>query len=146
MWLELEIERLDGDIEVLEAGEVTLGGRDGGIGNELIIECRCTFASRHEADPAGAVGGPGHQATAEKTLDIDGDIIFFLAQAFAPAPDFRDAAGGSPAFAGILDDMAQAGMALEDLLEGIVHDPIDLRSRKAAFEAGQHRQCLDDIA
>jgi hypothetical protein len=143
---ELEIEGLDGDVEVLEAGEVTLGGGNGAIGDELGVHGLGAFAGGHEADPARAVGGPRHKAAAEQALEIDGDVVVLRAQLFAPAPDLRDALGVGPPFARVGNDLPQAGMALKDFAEGVVDDPVDLRIRPAALESGQDRQCLDDIA
>jgi len=143
---ELEVEGLDGDVEVLEAGEVALGGGDGGVGDVFVIERAGAFAGGFQADAAGAAGGPGHQGAAEEALEVDGDVVLFVAELAAPAPDFGEAHGRGPAFAGVKDGLAQAGMALEDFGEGVVDDPVDLGGRPAALESGEDGQRLDDVA
>ena len=51
---ELEVERLDGNVEVLEAGEVALGGRDGRVGDVFVIDGAGAFAGGEQAESARA--------------------------------------------------------------------------------------------
>ncbi len=75
---------------MLEAGEVTLGGGDGGVGDVLVVDGPGALAGGEQAEAARAVGGPSHQRAAEKALQVDGDVVLLGAQHFAPAPDFRE--------------------------------------------------------
>ena len=68
-------------------------------------------------------------------------------QAVLSEPEnFAEAQRRGPALARIEHRLAQAGMALEDLREVVIHHPVDLRRRPAPLEPREHGQRLHDIA
>ncbi len=143
---ELEIERAHRYLQVLEAGQVALRGGDGRVGDELVVGGGRAFAGGEQSKPARTGRGPGHQRAAEQALKVDGQVVLLFAQMPAPAPHLRKARRRGPALARIKDRAPQARMALEDLPQVVVDDPVDLRGGPAPLQPREHGQRLHDVA